>query len=98
MLACNVMDLYLADAPISSWVYDTGSAIHIRNLLQVLVRSRSVERGEVDIRVDNIARVGALELGTMQLYLPSGFLMELNNCYYVLVLSRNIISTSCLMS
>jgi hypothetical protein len=98
MLACNVIDLYLADAPISSWVYDTGSTIHIRNLLQVLVRSRSVERGEVDIRVGNRARVGALELGTMQLYLPSGFLMELNNNYYVPELSRNIISASCLMS
>ena len=54
-------------------------------------------RGEVDIRVGNKARVAALEVGTMQLHLPSGFLMELNNCYYVPVLSRNIISASCLM-
>ena len=54
-------------------------------------------RGEVDIRVENKVRVAALEVGTMQLHLPSGFLMELNNCYYVPVLSRNIISASCLM-
>ena len=54
-------------------------------------------RGEVDIRVGNKARVAALEVGTMQLHLPSGFLMELNNCYYVPVLSQNIISASCLM-
>ena len=96
-LVCNVIDIYLADAPNSSWVYDTGSVIHICNSLQGLVRTRSVARGEVDIRVGNTARVAALEVGTMQLHLPSGFLMELNNCYYVPVLSRNIISASCLM-
>ena len=96
-LVCNVIDIYLADAPNSSWVYDTGSVIHICNSLQGLVRTRSVARGEVDIRVGNKARVAALEVGTMQLHLPSGFLMELDNCYYVPVLSRNIISASCLM-
>ena len=96
-LVCNVIDIYLADAPNSSWVYDTGSVLHICNSLQGLVRTRSVARGEVDIRVGNKARVAALEVGTMQLHLPSGFLMELNNCYYVPVLSRNIISASCLM-
>ena len=96
-LVYNVIEIYLADAPNSSWVYDTGSVIHICNSLQGLVRTRSVARGEVDIRVDNKARVAALEVGTMHLHLPSGFLMELNNCYYVLVLSQNIISASCLM-
>src|SRR3954465_11769246 len=96
-LVCNVIDIYLADAPNSSWVYDTRSVIHICNLLQGLVRTRSVARGEVDIRVGNKARVAALEVGTMQLHLSSGFIMELNNCYYVPVLSRNIISASCLM-
>ena len=48
-LVCNVIDIYLADAPNSSWVYDTGSVIHICNSLQGLVRTRSVARGEVDI-------------------------------------------------
>src|SRR4051812_44972834 len=69
-LVCNVIDIYLADAPNSSWVYDTGSVIHICNSLQGLVRTRSVARGEVDIRVGNKARVAALEVGTMQLHLP----------------------------
>jgi hypothetical protein len=72
--------------------------IHICNLLQGLIRNKSAARGNVDIRVGNKARVAALEVGTMQLHLPSRFFMELNNCYYVLVLSRNIISASCLMS
>jgi hypothetical protein len=65
--------------------------------MQGLTRSRSVARGEVDFRMVNNARVAALSVGTMQLYLPSGFIMELNNCYFVPSLSQNIISPSCLM-
>ena len=84
---CSVIDIYLADAPNSSWVYDTGSMIHICNSLQGMVRTRSVARDEVDIWVGNKARVAALEVGMMQLHLPLGFLMKLNNCYYVPVLS-----------
>ena len=33
----------------------------------------------------------------MQLHLQSGFVLELNNCYIVPSLSRNIVSLSCLM-
>jgi hypothetical protein len=62
-----------------------------------MIRSRSVEKGEVDFRVGNNARVAALNIGTMQLHLPSGFILELNNFYYVPSISRNIMSPSCLM-
>jgi hypothetical protein len=77
------------------WVYDNGSVVHICSSMQGLARSRSVARGEVDIRVGNKARVVVLAMGTMQLHLPSEFIMELDNSYFVHVLSRNIISTSC---
>jgi hypothetical protein len=59
-----------------------------------MIRSRSVKKGEVDFCVGNNARVAALNVGTMQLHLPSGFIMELNNCYFVPSLSRNIFSPS----
>ena len=65
--------------------------------MQGLTKSRSVERGEVDFRVANNARVAAMAVRTMQLHLPSGFVLELNNCYFVSSLSRNIVSPSCLM-
>jgi hypothetical protein len=55
-----------------------------------------VERGEVDFRVGNNARVATSSV-EMQLHLPLGFIMELNNCYFVPSLSRNIISPSCFM-
>jgi len=97
-LVINVIDnIFLADTIINSWVFDTGSVAHICNSMQGLIKSRSVERGEVDFHVGNNARVAALTVGTMQLCLPSGFIMELNNCYFVPSLSRNIMSPSCLM-
>jgi hypothetical protein len=65
--------------------------------MQGMIRSRSVKKGEVDFLVGNNARVAALNVGTMQPHLPSRFIMELNNCYFVPSLSRNIVSPSCLM-
>ena len=79
ILVVHVIDIYLADAPNSSWVYDTGSVVDICNSMQGLVRTRSVTRDEVDIRVGNKARVAALAVGTMQLHQPSGFILELDN-------------------
>jgi len=65
--------------------------------MQEMIRSRSIEKGEVDFREGNNARVVVLSIGTMQLHLPSRFILELNNCYCVPRLSRNIVSPSCLM-
>jgi hypothetical protein len=42
----------------------------------------------------NVARVAALDLGTYNLTLPSEMLLELDNCYFVLTLARNIVSIS----
>lgn len=59
--------------------------------------SRSVARGEVDLRIKNKARVVALNVRNMELHTSLGFNMELNNCYCIPTLSQNIISTSCLL-
>ena len=96
-LVVYVTNIFLANSYINSWVFDTGSVAHICNTMQGMIRSRSMEKGEVDFRMGNNARVAALNVGTMQLHLPSGFIMELNNCYFVPSLSRNIVSPSCLM-
>ena len=53
-------------------------------------------KGEVDLRVGNGARVVALVIGTYDLTLPSGLVLQLSNCYYVPTMSKNIISVSCL--
>ena len=64
--------------------------------MQGLKNSRSLAKGEMDLRVGNGARVVVLTVGTYYLSLPSGLVLELDNCYYVPAMSRNIISISCL--
>ncbi|KAK2396677.1 putative mitochondrial protein [Trifolium repens] len=80
----------------SSWVLDTGCGSHICSNVQGLKRSRALAKGEVDLRVGNGAKVAALAIGTYMLTLPSGLIIQLENCYYVPAISRNIISVSCL--
>ena len=74
-----------------SWVLDIGCGSHICVNVQGLKNNRSLAKGEVDG-----ARVDALAVGTYYLSLPSGLVLELDNCYYVPAMSRNIISISCL--
>ena len=50
----------------------------------------------MDLRVGNGVRVATLAIGTYYLPLPLGLVLELDNCYYVLAMSMNIISISCL--
>ena len=64
--------------------------------VQGLKNNISLAKGEVDLRVGNGARVVALAIGTYYLSLPLGLVLELDNCYYVPAMSRNIISISCL--
>ena len=49
------------------------------------------------MRVGNGSKVDAIAVGTVSLQLPSGLVMNLNNCYLVHALSMNIISGSCLL-
>ena len=97
VLVVYITDIFLADSYINSWVFDTRSFAHICNTMQGMIRSRSVEKGEVDFRMGNNARVVVLNIGTMQLHLPSRFILEFNNWYFVPSLSRIIVSYSCLM-
>ena len=60
--------------------------------MQWLSRSRKLNKGEIVLRVGNGAKVAALAVGTYCLALPTGKSISLNNCYFVPVLIRNIIS------
>ena len=83
-------------SPSSSWVLDTRCGSHICTNVQRLKRSRQLKKGEVDLRVGNGAKVDALAVGSYELTLPSELLLVLDNCYYVPIVCRNIISVSCL--
>ena len=49
------------------------------------------------MRVGNGSKVDVIAVGTLPLHLPSGLVLDLNNCYLVPALSMNIISRSCLL-
>jgi hypothetical protein len=56
-----------------------------------LARVKRFASGEVDLRVRNIAKVSVLAIGTYRLSLPSGLMLELNNCYCIPALNKYII-------
>src|SRR5664279_1971482 len=49
------------------------------------------------MRVGNGSKVDVTAVGTLPLHLPSGLVLNLNNCYLVHALSMNIISGFCLL-
>ena len=57
---------------------------------------RKLRNKEVQLQPGNGAQVAAVTVGRIELYLPSGFILELENVYFVPTISRNIISISCL--
>ena len=95
----TTLGIYVIEVNLStstSWVLDIGCGSPICVNVQGLRGSRSLVKGEVDLRVGNEARVVALAVGVYDLTLPSGLVFQLKNCYYVPTVSRNIISISCL--
>jgi hypothetical protein len=92
----NVIEINIVVSSSDSWVYYTGSMIHTYKSLQVLSLTRRFSKGELDVRVGNGAKVAAIAVGTFHLPLPSGLVLELNNCYCIPALCKIIISSLCL--
>ena len=74
----------------TSWILDTGCGSHICLNVQDLKRSRALVKGEVDLRVGNGARVAALTVDFYDLTLPTRLIINLENIYFVPIISRNI--------
>ena len=92
----HVIDVYLTNAHSSAWVFDTVSVANICNSKQGLRIKRRLANDEVTMRVGNGSKVDVIAVGTLPLHLPSGLVLDLNNCYLVLALSMDIIYASCL--
>ena len=93
----HVIDVYLTNARSSSWVFNTGSVAHICNSKQGLRIKRRLAKDEVTMRMRNGSKVDVIAVGMLPLHLPSGLVLDLNNCYLVPALSINIISGSYLL-
>jgi hypothetical protein len=57
--------------------------IHTYKSMQGLKIIRRFARDDMDLRVRNGAKVAALAVNNYSLSLPSGLVLELNNCYFV---------------
>ena len=90
----HVIDVYLTNARSSTWVFDTGSIANICNLKQGLQFKRRLDKDEVMMHVGNGSKVDVIIVGTLPLHLPTGLVLNLNNCYLVPALSMNIVSRS----
>ena len=90
----HVIDVYLTSTRSSSWVFDTGAVAHICNSKQELRNKRRLAKDEVTMRVGNGSKVDVIAVGTLPLHLPTGLVINLNNCYLVPALSMNIVSGS----
>ena len=94
----HVIDVYLTNTRSSAWVFDTGSVANICNSKQGLrIKRRLANKDEVTMCMGNGSKVDVIAVGMLPLHLPSGLVLDLNNCYLVPALSMNIISGSCLM-
>ena len=76
----------------STWVFDTTCVTHIVNNVQGLRSRRKLEKGEGTVRVGNGAKVDALEVGIFELFSATGLVIKLNDCHFVPIITRNIIS------
>jgi hypothetical protein len=90
-----ITEINIAVSSSDSWVFDTGSMIHTCKSLQGLTKTRRFTRGELDMRIGNGEKVAVLAVGTYHLSLSSGLVLELNTCYCISALSKNIILSSC---
>ena len=79
----HVIDVYLTNARSSTSIFETGSVAHICNSKQELRIKRRLAKDEVMMRVGNGSKVDVTVVGTLPLHLPSGLVLDMNNCYLV---------------
>ncbi|KAJ9566412.1 hypothetical protein OSB04_002378 [Centaurea solstitialis] len=88
----NAPGIFMIDCLITSyesWVLDTGSGNHICNHLQGFKRRETLRKDRSNLRVIEGTMLVAEAVGSYSLSLPSGLVLELENCYYVPRMIKN---------
>ncbi|KAJ9565872.1 hypothetical protein OSB04_001838 [Centaurea solstitialis] len=75
-----------------SWVIDTGSGNHICNHLHRFTRRKTLRKDRSNLRVGEGTPLIAEAVGSYSLSLPSGLVLELDNCYYIPNMIKNVLS------
>ena len=77
-----------------TWWIDSGSTIHISKTMKGFSSQRQPSKGENFIYSGNHMCSLVVVIGTSRLVLEMGFVLELNNVFYIPEFSRNLISVS----
>ena len=88
----------LVDVPNNTWWIDSGSTIHIVNTMQGFLSQRKPKENERFIYSGNKMGSQVEAVGTFRLVLESGFVLDLENTFYVPSFSRNLVSVSRLVT
>ncbi|KAJ9558223.1 hypothetical protein OSB04_012837 [Centaurea solstitialis] len=91
----DALGIFMIDCLITSyesWVIDTGSGNHICNHLQGFTRRKTMRKDRSNLRVGEGTPLIAEAVGSYSLSLPSGLVLELNNCYYIPNMIKNVLS------
>ncbi|KAJ9547606.1 hypothetical protein OSB04_020149 [Centaurea solstitialis] len=75
-----------------SWILDTGNGNHICNHLQGFKRRETLRMDRSNLRVSEGTMLVAEAVESYNVSLPSGLVLELENCYYVPKMIKNVIS------
>ena len=74
----------------NQWVLDTGCGSHICIDMQDLRNNRRLNKGELDLCLGKGVRVVELVVGIYVLNFSNGLFLNLDDCYYVPALTKNI--------
>ena len=91
-----IIESNLMISSISSWILDSGSSAHICTSMQGLIESRRLRKGDMIFQINNRAKIAAEVIGTYSLRLSLGFRLDLKDCYFIPIASRNLIFVSVL--
>ncbi|KAJ9541345.1 hypothetical protein OSB04_027851 [Centaurea solstitialis] len=89
----DALGIFMIDCIITSyesWVIDTGSGNHICNHLQGFTRRETLRKDRSNLRVGEGTPL--IAEASYSLSLPSGLVLEQENCYYVPKMIKNVLS------
>jgi hypothetical protein len=91
-LVCH--ESFFVEAPCNKWWIDSSSTIHIVNTMQIFLNTRKPASNEQRVYSENKLFSHVEAVGTFRLILKTGYVLDLENVFFIPCFSRNLISVS----
>ena len=85
---------HFIEAPNNTWWIDSGTTIHVANVMQGFLNLRKPEANKEFIYSGNQMSSKVEGVGTFRLVLKSGFYLDLKDTFYIPSFSRNLVSVT----